>query len=91
MCYTSCINHHYVVGSLLLDNIDCFLLARSKQPKSLSPFQEKELLSSFLNNSELTENMKINLSNKLGITQAEVLHFFQAQSKEARNVWIEAY
>ena len=48
-------------------------------------------MNSFLNNSELTENMKMNLSDKLGITQAQVVHFFETQSKRARNVCIEAY
>ena len=38
-------------------------------------------MSSFLNNSELTEGMKIKLSDKLGVTQTQVMHFFQTQSK----------
>ena len=70
-----------VVGSLLLENIDFFFLARSRRPESLSPFQELELMISFFNNNELTEDMKISLSERLGVTQAQVVHFFQTKSK----------
>ena len=48
-------------------------------------------MSSFLDNSELTENTKISLADRLGITQAQVVHFFQTQSKNPRSVCIEAY
>ena len=48
-------------------------------------------MSTFLNNSELTEDMKINLSDRLGVTQAQVMHFFQAQSKKLRSVCIKAF
>ena len=72
-------------------HVDCFLSARSREPKSLSPFQEKELLSSFLNNKELTKDMMNNLSYKLGITPTQVKFFFQMQSKKPRNVSMEPY
>ena len=71
---------------MLLDNVDCFLLAKTRQPKGLSPFQEKELINSFLKNSELTKDVRISLSHRLGVTQREVKHFFQTQSKELSNV-----
>ena len=51
----------------------------------------KELMSSFLNNSELTENMKIKLSHRLGITQGQVQYFFNEQRKKPRNKSIQAY
>ena len=77
--------------NLLLDNVDFFLLARSGQPKTLSLFQRKELMSIFLNNSKLTEDMKMSLSHRLGVTQNQIEHFFQTQSKKPRNVSMEAY
>lgn len=76
----------YAVNSLLLDNVDFFLLAWSRHPESLSLFQKKKLMSIFVNNSELTEDMKISLAHKLGVTQSQVTHFFQTQSKKPRNV-----
>ena len=74
-----------------MDNIDCFLSARSEKPRSLSPRQEIELLGSFLKNKELTKRMKTTLSHGLGITQNQVKHFFQMQSKKPRTVSTEAY
>ena len=75
------INHHYAAGNLLLGNNHCFFLAMSREPESLSLFQKKKLMSIFINNHELTEDMKISLAHKLGVTQSQVTHFFQAQSK----------
>ena len=75
----------------ILDNVDHSILARSRKPKTMSLFQKKELMSSFLNNSELTEDMIISLSDKLGVTQAQVVHFFQTQSKKPRIASIQAY
>ena len=46
---------------------------------------------SFLNNSELTEDMKISLSDKLGVTHCQVANFFRTQSKKTRNESIKAY
>ena len=80
-----------IAGNFLLDVVDCLLSAKSSQPKVLSPFQEKELMRSFLNNSELTKDMKIRLSGGLGVTQAQVVHFFQTQSKKPIIATIEAY
>ena len=77
--------------NLPLNNVDFFLLARSRQPKSLSLFQRKELMSIFLNNSKLTKDMKMSLSHRLGVSQAQIEHFFQTQSKKPRNVSMEAY
>ena len=57
----------------------------------ISLFQKKELLRSFLNNSELEEDTKTRLSERLGITQGQVQFFFQTQSKKPTNVSIEAY
>ena len=51
----------------------------------------KELMSRFLNNSDLTEDMKISLSHELGVTQSQVKHFFQTRRKKPRNVNIQAY
>ena len=48
-------------------------------------------MNEFLNNSELTEEIKINLSARLGITHGQVKHFFQLQSKKPRNVSVETY
>ena len=78
---------------MLLDNVDSSILAlRTRiRPKSLSLFQMKELLGRFLNNSDLTENMKISLSRKLGVTQGQVKYFFQTQRKKPRNISIQAY
>ena len=90
--YTSVISKlDFAVGNLLLDNVDCFLLARSRQPESISLFQKKKLMSIFVNNSELTKNMMIGISHKLGITQTQVQHFFQKQSKKPTNVCGDAY
>ena len=75
----------------IICHADCFLSARSRESKSLSPFQEKELLSSFLNNKELTKDMMNNLSHKLGITQTQVKYFFQIRSMKPRNVNMEPY
>ena len=80
------------VAILLLDNVDTSHLARfGRRPKSLSLLQMKELMSRFLNNSVLTEDMKISLSHKLGVTQGQVEHFFKTQRKKPRNVSIQAY
>ena len=57
----------------------------------MSLFQMKELMSSFLNSSELTEDLKIDLSHRLGITEDQVVHFFQTQSKKPRYLCVEAY
>ena len=48
-------------------------------------------MSRFLSNSELTKDMKINLSHRLRVTEAQVVHFFHTQSKKPRNASIEAY
>ena len=80
------------VGILLLDNVDTSHLARfGRLPKPLSLLQMKELMSRFLNNSVLTEDMKISLSHKLGVTQGQVQHFFKTQRKKPRDVSIQAY
>ena len=79
------------VGNLLLDNVDSSLLARPCRPKRLSVLQMKELMSRFLNNSYLTEDVKISLSHRLGVTQGQVKYFFQKQRKKPRNVSIQAY
>ena len=74
---------------MLLDNVACFLLAKlGRRRKTISLFQMKELMRSFLNNSELTEDMKMGLSHRLGITQGQVVHFFKTQSKKPRSVSI---
>ena len=70
---------------------DFFLSARQSQRSTLSPFQKKELMRCFLNNSQLTEYMKISLSNKLGVTHCQVSNFFPTQGKKPRNVSIKAY
>ena len=80
----------YTLDNLLMKNIDCFRSARQKLPKSLFLFQKKELMCSFLKKRELTEDTKINLTEKLGITQAQVKHFFQTQCDNYRNESIEA-
>ena len=82
---------YIVIRNLLLANIDCFLLGRSHRPKSLSLFQKKELMKSFLNNSKLTYNDMMKLSCRLGVTPGQVKYFFQLRSKIPRNVNIEAY
>ena len=71
---------------MLLDNVDCFRLAKTRQHKGLSLFQKKELMSSFYNNCELTEDVMISLSQRLRVTQGQVKHFFQTRSKKIRNV-----
>ena len=45
-------------------------------------------MSIFVNKSELTKDMKISLARKLGVTQGQVTHFFQTQSKKPRSVRI---
>ena len=45
----------------------------------------------FLNNSELTEDMNISLCDKLGVTQSQAKDFFQTLNKKPRNVSIKAY
>ena len=88
------VSSHYAVGihcNLLWSSIDCFLSVKQRESSALSPFPRKELMRSLLNNSELTEDMKISLSHKLGVTEGQVKHFFQTQSKKPRNVNIKAY
>ena len=51
----------------------------------------KELMGRFLNNCDLTEDRKISLSHKLGVTQGQVKYFFKTQRKKPRNVSIQAY
>ena len=48
-------------------------------------------MSILVKNSELTKDMMISLSHKLGISQSQVAHFFLKQSKKPRNVRVEAY
>ena len=92
MCTTH-INYVNIVCNLLLDDVhvNCFLLAKSNQLKSLSLCQKKELMRSFLNNSKLTYNAMMKLSYILGITPGQVRYFFQMRSKIPRSVTIEAY
>ena len=48
-------------------------------------------MSSFLNNSEWTKELKVNLSNRLGLTGSQIKHFLEKQRKKPRNESIEAY
>ena len=80
-----------VVPNLLLDNVNCCLLARSHRPKSLSLLQKKELMRSFLDNSKLTRDTMIKLSDRLGITHGQVKFFFRMRSTMPRNASIKAY
>ena len=48
-------------------------------------------MSSFLNNSEWTKELKVNLSNRLGVTESQIKHFLEKQRKKPRNESIEAY
>ena len=83
--------HLYIVRNLLLDDLDCFLLAKSRQPKRLSWLQKEELMRSFLKNSKLTGSAVFKLSDRLGSTPGQVRHFFAMQNKIPRNASIKAY
>ena len=80
-----------IIHKEIWNTVDCVLLARRRGGISLSPFQKKELLRSFLNNSELAEDTKTSLSERMGITRSQVQYFFQSQNKKPKNVSIEEY
>ena len=85
-------NAHYCsLGYSSLKNVDRIVLGRRRTGQPYSIFQKKELLKSFLNNSKLTKEVKMKLSNRLGLTPNSVMIFFQKQNKKPRNESIEEY
>ena len=83
--------NYHSLGNPSLKSVDRIIMGRRRPGQRLSRFQRKELLESFLNNSELTENIKMELCNRLGLTQICVSNFFRKQSKRPRRLCVEAY
>ena len=71
--------------------MDRVVLERRKPGQVLTTYQQKELYKSFLNESKLTNNVKIHLSNRLGLPQISVANFFTRENRKARNESMAAY
>ena len=74
-----------------MKDVDRIVLGRRRPGQTFSRFQQKELLKSFLNDCELTEEVKMELSNRLGLYRRSIMAFFRTQNKKPRNETIEAY
>ena len=74
-----------------LELVDQVFLERRKTGQLLSTYQRKELYKSFLNNSKLTKDVRINLSNRLSLPQYSVVNFFKRENRKPRNESISAY
>ena len=79
------------LGYSSLRSVDRVVLGRRKQGQRFSHFQRRELLKSLLNNSKLTEDIKMKLCHRLGLTRRTVVDFFVRQKKKPRNQTIEEY
>ena len=78
-------------GDSPLEPIDRVVSERRKTSQLLTTYQKKELYKSFLNDSKLTNNVKINLSNRLGLPQISVANFFKRENRKTRNESMAAY
>ena len=79
------------VGDSPLEVVNRVVLERRKPGQLLTTYQRKELYKSFLNNSKLTKDIKIKLSNRLGLPQYSVVNFFKRENKKPRNESMAAY
>ena len=83
--------NRYFLGYTSLQSVDRIVLGRRRTGQPFSNFQLEELLKSFLNNSKLTEDVKVELSNRLGLTRLCISDFFRRRNKKPRNQTIEEY
>lgn len=74
-----------------MKRIDRVLLGKRKPGQLFNLVQRKELLRSYLNNSQLTEDELIRLSNSLGLTQFCVKDYFRSRNKKPRSELVEEY
>ena len=74
-----------------MDYVNQIIMDRRKGGHVFTTFQEKELFRSFFNNCKLTKDVKINLSNRLGLPQNSVVRFFWKLNRKPRNESMAAY
>ena len=79
------------VGDLSMESVDQIILKRRKTGQVFTILQYKELIRSFLNNSNLTKEVKIDLSNRLGLPVTSVVKFFKKQNRKPINESIAMY